>query len=506
MKTISANLQTHLAGTVTTLACLWQIDRTDGVSEYYTGHDQPIVYDGNTYTPVNAAFSETAITGKGDLAVDNLEVEVILGAVAAEDIRAGIYDFASVYFSLINYKAPADGIVKIRRGWFGEATISGGKAKIELRGMMEALQHPFMEHTSPTCRADFCDDKCGLSLSNYQEDGTAATLLMTDQFSYASGSGLPSGFTHRMDGTGVYNIKANSYSTYPFGGNLLYTEYTNWTDTDPDNMQFLSVDFADGYADTHIIAKIVDDYNKANDFSWGVGCRASEDISGNVTGYFLMMVLDSTIYRAKLYKAVAGTWTLLYDGGANGAGRRDMYFELRVYGSAVKCRHWYAGESRPAAWSFETTDTAVADAGWTGVFNKREISFDYISVGIAGGEASITLDDNLGSTGFFYDVARSEADYWNNGTVEFTGPSSSDLIGFSAEIKTFDPTTKTFTLWEPMPYTIPPGTTYTLTPGCDKTLATCRDVFDNVVNFRGEPHLPGNDALAATPNYSERAR
>ena len=34
-----------------------------------------------------------------------------------------------------------------------------------------------------------------------------------------------------------------------------------------------------------------------------------------------------------------------------------------------------------------------------------------------------------------------------------------------------------------------------LREGCDKTLATCVTRFDNAVNFRGEPHLPGNDLL-----------
>lgn len=34
-----------------------------------------------------------------------------------------------------------------------------------------------------------------------------------------------------------------------------------------------------------------------------------------------------------------------------------------------------------------------------------------------------------------------------------------------------------------------------LREGCDRQLATCRDRFANVVNFQGEPHLPGNDLL-----------
>ncbi|MFN2259893.1 MAG: DUF2163 domain-containing protein, partial [Parasphingopyxis sp.] len=38
-----------------------------------------------------------------------------------------------------------------------------------------------------------------------------------------------------------------------------------------------------------------------------------------------------------------------------------------------------------------------------------------------------------------------------------------------------------------------------LTRGCDKIFATCRDRFANSENFRGEPHLPGNDLLTRYP-------
>lgn len=38
-----------------------------------------------------------------------------------------------------------------------------------------------------------------------------------------------------------------------------------------------------------------------------------------------------------------------------------------------------------------------------------------------------------------------------------------------------------------------------LTMGCDKQFATCRDRFSNSANFRGEPHLPGNDLLTRYP-------
>lgn len=55
----------------------------------------------------------------------------------------------------------------------------------------------------------------------------------------------------------------------------------------------------------------------------------------------------------------------------------------------------------------------------------------------------------------------------------------------------------TLDLWEPMPAPIAPGDAFQVVAGCDKSLASCRDKFANVVNFRGFPDLPGNDYAVA---------
>ncbi|MGM0583807.1 MAG: DUF2163 domain-containing protein [Pseudomonadota bacterium] len=39
------------------------------------------------------------------------------------------------------------------------------------------------------------------------------------------------------------------------------------------------------------------------------------------------------------------------------------------------------------------------------------------------------------------------------------------------------------------------GDAFEVRAGCDKRLATCRDKFANVLNFRGFPHIPGQDAV-----------
>lgn len=43
------------------------------------------------------------------------------------------------------------------------------------------------------------------------------------------------------------------------------------------------------------------------------------------------------------------------------------------------------------------------------------------------------------------------------------------------------------------------GATFTVTAGCEKSFETCKAKFANSVNFRGFPHMPGNDAIQAGP-------
>jgi uncharacterized phage protein (TIGR02218 family) len=50
-------------------------------------------------------------------------------------------------------------------------------------------------------------------------------------------------------------------------------------------------------------------------------------------------------------------------------------------------------------------------------------------------------------------------------------------------------------LWEAPPTPISAGDAFHVVVGCDKRFATCRDRFANAVNFRGFPHVPGNDAV-----------
>ena len=98
------------------------------------------------------------------------------------------------------------------------------------------------------------------------------------------------------------------------------------------------------------------------------------------------------------------------------------------------------------------------------------------------------------SRSVFADSSRSEADgTFTYGNITFTSGLND---GLSAEIK--DHRDGGFTLVLPLPYDVAVSDTYSLTPGCDKTLSTCIARFSNAVNFRGEPHVPGTDKMLET--------
>jgi uncharacterized phage protein (TIGR02218 family) len=83
-----------------------------------------------------------------------------------------------------------------------------------------------------------------------------------------------------------------------------------------------------------------------------------------------------------------------------------------------------------------------------------------------------------------------------DGVVTFTSGANA---GRAMEVKAWTQVTATVTLFLPMPAPIHLGDTLTLYPGCRKTTADCRDKFANIVNFRGEPFVPGLDGLLQSP-------
>lgn len=99
----------------------------------------------------------------------------------------------------------------------------------------------------------------------------------------------------------------------------------------------------------------------------------------------------------------------------------------------------------------------------------------------------------LGSNAFRASGFADFADQWfARGRIVWSEGGESEIATHRAE-----GADAVFELLDPAP--LEPGATFTAYAGCDKRIETCRAKFANVVNFRGFPHMPGNDALQAGP-------
>ncbi len=96
----------------------------------------------------------------------------------------------------------------------------------------------------------------------------------------------------------------------------------------------------------------------------------------------------------------------------------------------------------------------------------------------------------------FDDVARTEdADHFTEGFVKFIDGLNA---GYERQVKSYTGGIFTFVL--AFPFSIEAGDAYSAIAGCRKRhIEDCKEKFDNLVNFQGEPYLPGVDSLTKVP-------
>lgn len=84
--------------------------------------------------------------------------------------------------------------------------------------------------------------------------------------------------------------------------------------------------------------------------------------------------------------------------------------------------------------------------------------------------------------------------WFSRGKITFTsGPNN----GISREVKAHFNSggVSSLSLWEPLPFQLVTGDTFTVRAGCDKTFKMCKAKFANEDNFRGFPHIPGSNTV-----------
>lgn len=92
--------------------------------------------------------------------------------------------------------------------------------------------------------------------------------------------------------------------------------------------------------------------------------------------------------------------------------------------------------------------------------------------------------------------------WFEHGKITMTSGTNN---GLTREVKghLIEQGTVLLSVWEPFPFLIAANDTFTIVAGCDKLFKTCKAKFQNEVNFRGFPHVPGNKIIQQYVNQGD---
>jgi uncharacterized phage protein (TIGR02218 family) len=157
-----------LTDDLTMLAICWRVVRSDGIALGFTTHDRALTVDGLRYDSA-PGLVPSAIVGTDDLEVDSMDVGGALtaDAITSADLAAGRYDHAAVTVFLVDWRTPDTGRQLLARGVIGDVQAgldADGGFVASLRGPTAALAVTAVESSSPECRAELGDRRCGVAL------------------------------------------------------------------------------------------------------------------------------------------------------------------------------------------------------------------------------------------------------------------------------------------------------------------------------------------------------
>ena len=520
MKTLPTALATHYASGTTTLADLLKITRKDGQIFAFTSASTDVTISGQLYTSAQGLdISSLEVTA--GLAVDNLELTTLDdGTIFSRlEVLAGVWRNADFTISRYNWASPSDGIEVRMVGTVGEVHLKRGSITAELRGLQQYLQQPIGSVTSKTCRARLGDGMCGVDLAGYTVNGvvtdtdgnqvlfdttitvpgddylsSVSTLLFFDgvadstvfadsspspQACTVSGAAILKSTQSRSGGTSLYipSIGANSGNaattdaTHNFGTGDFTVEFMFYTAAVSTNTKIFAISQLGALANiggamlalnAHTGTRVLELQAVRNSSSYAVSiATASASFNNNAWNHIAIVRASGAVY--------------LY---VNGVMRATAAWPDPVnYNTNMKVMvgGWQT-TSLPSSY-YEDVRVTKGYARYVAPFSA-DVYADRWPV----------VQATRRFSGF-------SADYFAEGILTFT---SGPLFGLAHKVKSSsEGALGSFILSLPAIQSPSVGDAFTVVAGCQKRLSDCSGKFNNVLNFQGEPHLPGIDAVTA---------
>lgn len=432
LREIPGSLQGHFGNTTTTLATIWEIIRKDSEHFRFTDADIELNVNGNIFVPINSGTT-SAIESSVNPNSDNLSIQHILDSeyITVEDLSIGLFDHAEVNIYLVNFRDTSQGWISIFRGFFGEVTM---RDDVSAEVELKSLS-TVLEQKFGRVYTYHCDAQLG--------DGRC-------------------GITNIWDHDGVVDQVTSNMKFYDNDLNI--------------DVEYGIVEFTSGYNEG--VRREVRRY--INDIP-----IHSVDIDKNsfsFTGNLSDIISAGETFEITNSSGNDGTYTVA-----------DIEYEDR-YGKMTKDGSNYYTvigilyngiqlDGDPYNLQDGDSDTDEISQGDTfTIKDSEEYNGEY--------EVSSTEYSNGITTLYTYEFFKNS--YYVGYTIIFTEENISDSTPDGKLV--FD-AQGMIELWFPAPFKIQVGDEFKASEGCDKTFTTCKEKFNNYINFRGFPHIPGKDEI-----------
>lgn len=177
--------------------------------------------------------------------------------------------------------------------------------------------------------------------------------------------------------------------------------------------------------------------------------------------------------------------------------RRVLWFRGSL-GDIAREGGAFRAELRGLAEALNRTGGRVYQSRCAAVLGDTACGVELASYSVAG-----TVTEAEGRRLLIAAAGDAVAGWYAEGLVRVT---SGDCAGLAAPVRSDRPEEggRRIELWQGFDAVLTGGDAVVLVAGCDKRAGTCRARFGNLANFRGFPHLPGEDWLLTVPARTAR--
>ena len=238
----------------------------------------------------------------------------------------------------------------------------------------------------------------------------------------------------------------------------------------------------------------------------GVACRADAGLSARALQQTTGLSVDNSEAIGALSDSSITEADILagrFDGAevriylVNWAAPDEQVLEFRgSLGEISRSGGSFRAELRGLTELLNQAQGQAFQPGCSAVLGDRRCRFDTMAPGFFTERSLEDVEDNR-VFGFAAFPGFSER-WFEHGRIEVLSGQAAGLVGV-VKIDRAQGAGRRIELWQSFGATVALGDRVRILAGCDKAASTCRAKFANFLNFRGFPHIPGEDWLAAYP-------